>query len=60
MSKYPGVDRQEFTITMTKNELQCDQVNNLTVTKIYKQNLWRKFLLRLGFRVKLFEVKRIS
>ena len=59
-----GINKSAFKVTIDKNwfapnEILMVDLNEFKceVTKVYPWTLWRRFLFRLGFSVKLFECK---
>lgn len=63
----PGIDGKEFTLTFSDDHgfKKGDILNNhrtqqLLVTKVYKNNLWRKIRFWLGFRVKLLGTVKVK
>ena len=63
--EFPGINGTTFKIHFNEgfpyarnNILSCSPGGQFIVTKVYKINWWRKILIRLGFRVKLFKCVR--
>lgn len=60
-NKYPGKYGKPFKIVISQDMfkkgdiIQYDRFQKAYVTKKYRMTLWRKFLLWLGFKVKLID-----
>lgn len=59
--EYPGIGGTQFTVILNKDwKAPLETPLQLEITKVYKQSLWKKFLLWLGFKVSFYEVKVIK
>jgi hypothetical protein len=65
---YPGTSKKSFYLKFDSVDwIKRKDIITVTnkggffkVLKVYKLNWWRKLLLRLGFRIKILQVKVIS
>lgn len=62
----PGKNGKTFTIYLEDtffkkgDILTSEESTNLKVIKVYKFNLWRKLLYKLGFNIKIFNGVKVK
>lgn len=62
MKHKPGIDGQTFKIQLSRGSFGMKDMltpiaGTFIITKVYKYTRWKRFLLWLGFNVRLYDVK---